>query len=99
MENGKVNWQKVSVKQVGDRGEVVINGQTATNLAMRKINDKWYCEPAIEKPADLTKQVQINATIIRGYEAFERKVKAGAVTRENAREEMFKSMAEAKPTP
>ena len=98
VENGKVNWDKIKFKEDGDKATVEVKGAPLEGVTLKKISGKWYClfgniTPEQAK-AEAEKESKHLATAMKGYDKFEKKIKSGTLTKENAQTEYFNAMRE-----
>ena len=98
--DGKVDWDMIQIVIHGIEATVEVAGQLEGDLEMQQLGGRWYWMPA---GLDLSKLAR-DADAIKGWECwagpqikvfddFEAKLKAGKVTKENAMEELDKSLS------
>jgi hypothetical protein len=96
VKDGKVNWELIKITETGDEAAVEIDGDAEKDLAMKRVEGRWYAAPP-GLTADKVKEMLADGLKDMGdrakaFDEFEKKVKSGAVTEKNIDEEFEKCM-------
>ncbi len=95
VQDGKIDWSKINIKEEGDKATVEINGKKA-DVELKKVDGNWYLAmPAGErpKPEDVQKQAEHMKKAVDGMKQFTKDVNDGKVTKDNYMEAFGKAMS------
>jgi exonuclease VII small subunit len=94
--DGKIDWDLIKITEDGDKATVKIGDEEQEDTNLRKIDGKWYVVPGKQSAKEMTKQAGQLAKMMdsmgKALDVFEKNVKDGKVTKDNAQEELGKAL-------